>query len=203
MPVEKIRVVFPSSRDPSLASPSDSHSRTISSIISSSCNLPSSPTLHSSTCPGRRSSALPDLDHTEAQSPEQQPLHTLDSFPETNSAMDDLHAVPDDALLITDAVDGTPKPTKNDEFYKHWDRFLRVKEKEKSKLKGKGKRRGIAAVEGKSRTSSTSGTGRIPDQAPVFVHGQRQTAGPSLDRDVEGRPGHPMVRSNTEGVISR
>jgi hypothetical protein len=26
---------------------------------------------------------------------------------------------------------------------------------------------------------------------------------PSLDRDVEGRPGHKLVRSNTEGVVSR
>jgi hypothetical protein len=59
-----------------------------------------------------------------------------------------------------------PIGKKHDEFYKYWDRFMRVKGKITTKKASKGE-------------------------------------GPSLDRDVEGRPGHPLVRSNTEGVTSR
>jgi hypothetical protein len=55
---------------------------------------------------------------------------------------------------------------KHDDFYKYWDRFVRVKGKIKTRKESKGE-------------------------------------GPSLDRDVEGRPGHKLVRSNTEGVTSR
>jgi hypothetical protein len=101
----------------------------------------------------------------------------------------------------------TPSGPKHDEFYKYWDRFMRVKEKSKGKGKGKGKKiiKDVAVKDEKGRSGSTSGGsgyGRIPDLAPpVFRDGKRE--GPSLEKDVEGRPGHPMVRSNTEGVISR
>jgi len=76
-----------------------------------------------------------------------------------------------------------PVGRKSDEFYKYWDRFTRAKEKEKGKKKI-GKKGGMQ--EGHKRKE-----------------GGIQRVGPSLDRDVEGRPGHPMVRSNTEGVVSR
>jgi hypothetical protein len=59
-----------------------------------------------------------------------------------------------------------PAGNKHDDFYKYWDRFVRVKGKAQIKRESKGE-------------------------------------GPSLDRDVEGRPGHKLVRTNTEGVTSR
>lgn len=203
MPVKKVRVVCPPSRVPSFALFPDSRSRAIPLVVPTSYDLALSPVPQSPPSAARRSSASSKLGQTEAQTPESHPLLPRDPLPASNLAMDDLDAAPNDAGVVPDAADATPKAAKNDDFYRHWDRFLRIKEKEKSKLKGKAKRRGIASVEGKSRTSSTSGTGRIPNQASVVVDGQRERAGPSLDRDVEGRPGHPMVRSNTEGVISR
>ena len=78
---------------------------------------------------------------------------------------------------------------------------MRVKEKSRGKAK-KVVTKEIAGTETKSvRAESISGgAGRIPGGPPVFSNGRR--TGPSLEKDVEGRPGHPMVRSNTEGVIS-
>lgn len=105
----------------------------------------------------------------------------------------------DGGVVVAD--DGRRKVPKKDEFYKYWDRFLRVKEKSKAKSKNQKKEIGGSDNVAKSRTSSASGNGRIPELPPTFKQGRRE--GPSLDRDVEGRPGHPMVRSNTEGVISR
>lgn len=83
-----------------------------------------------------------------------------------------------------------PQSKKNDEFYKYWDRFTRVKEK-KEGLKRGGKK--VVIKEGARKAEVEVGT---KDET-------KGRGGPSLDRDVEGRPGHPMVRSNTEGVISR
>jgi hypothetical protein len=90
-----------------------------------------------------------------------------------------------------------PKGSKNDDFYKYWDRFTRVKEKNDApKLKtgkkviAKGVKNGVSKAEAEVKTKADENT-------------TRGREGPSLDKDVEGRPGHPMVRSNTEGVISR
>jgi hypothetical protein len=97
----------------------------------------------------------------------------------------------------------TPAGPKHDEFYKYWDRFMRVKEK--SKVKGKKITKEVGVTDAKVRSGSAStgsGAARIPEaDTPVFKDGRRD--GPSLDKDVEGRPGHPLVRSNTEGVVSK
>lgn len=86
-----------------------------------------------------------------------------------------------------------PQGKKHDEFYKYWDRFTRVKEKKEGLKKG-GKKVAVKGGKGEVRKAETeNGT---KDEA-------KERGGPSLDKDVEGRPGHPMVRSNTEGVISR
>ncbi|TID23599.1 Methylenetetrahydrofolate reductase 2 [Venturia nashicola] len=90
-----------------------------------------------------------------------------------------------------------PQSKKNDEFYKYWDRFTRVKEKKES-LKKNAKKIGIK--EGKEKSSKAETEVETKDETKDETKGRE---GPSLDRDVEGRPGHPMVRSNTEGVISR
>jgi hypothetical protein len=86
-----------------------------------------------------------------------------------------------------------PKEEKNDDFYKYWDRFTRVKEK-KDTLKTRAGKKGDRAGAGKAETE-------IEKKFEQKTSKSRE--GPSLDKDVEGRPGHPMVRSNTEGVISR
>lgn len=86
-----------------------------------------------------------------------------------------------------------PRVKKNDEFYKYWDRFTRVKEKKEALKKGTKK---IVNKEGLEKTTKAETKVRLKDET-------KGREGPSLDRDVEGRPGHPMVRSNTEGVISR
>jgi hypothetical protein len=110
-----------------------------------------------------------------------------------------------DPVIDLDAgpqVAATPSGPKHDEFYTYWDRFMRVKEKSRTKGKKKVVIKEIAvSSSSKGRSDSTAGhAGRIPDKnPPVFRNGRKD--GPSLDKDVEGRPGHP-VRSNTEGVIS-
>lgn len=86
-----------------------------------------------------------------------------------------------------------PKGKKNDEFYKYWDRFTRVKEKKEGLKKG-GKK--VVVKGGKEEVRKAETEVGTKDEA-------KGRGGPSLDKDVEGRPGHPMVRSNTEGVISR
>jgi hypothetical protein len=113
-----------------------------------------------------------------------------------NLAMDGLAPV---AVQQAAPATDTPTGSKHDEFYKYWDRFMRVKETTKGK--GKKSTRDTRVTDVKGRSGSPSVV-RIPDaDPPVFKDGKR--VGPSLDKDVEGRPGHPMVRSNTEGVISR
>ncbi|RDI78654.1 Methylenetetrahydrofolate reductase 2 [Venturia inaequalis] len=86
-----------------------------------------------------------------------------------------------------------PQSKKNDEFYKYWDRFTRVKEK-KEALKKSAKK--VLDKDGKGDVRKAETEVRTNDET-------KGRGGPSLDKDVEGRPGHPMVRSNTEGVISR
>jgi hypothetical protein len=90
-----------------------------------------------------------------------------------------------------------PKGNKNDDFYKYWDRFTRVKEK-KDALKVKAEKKVV---------TKKDKDGANKAETEVEVKGEEKPSkgreGPSLDKDVEGRPGHPMVRSNTEGVISR
>lgn len=98
-----------------------------------------------------------------------------------------------------------PSGPRHDDFYKYWDRFMRVKEKSKAKGSKKPVVKEVAISDIKngradSISAGTGSVGRIPGSVPVFKNGKR--VGPSLDKDVEGRPGHPMVRSNTEGVIS-
>ncbi|KIW06159.1 uncharacterized protein PV09_03321 [Verruconis gallopava] len=93
---------------------------------------------------------------------------------------------------------------KHDEFYKYWDRFISVKEKtKKSKSRTSLMVTNSATTNAKSEhpsgTFTTARTSNVDSQ--VYNDGRRQ--GTSLEKDVEGRPGHPMVRSNTEGVISR
>lgn len=86
---------------------------------------------------------------------------------------------------------------KNDDFYKYWDRFTRVKEK-KDAQKTKASKKAVVkeAKEDKNKAKTELGS----NDEERIAEGR---AGPSLDKDVEGRPGHPMVRSNTEGVVSR
>lgn len=88
---------------------------------------------------------------------------------------------------------GPPQSKKNDEFYKYWDRFTRVKEKKEALKKGAKK---VLVKDGKEWLCKAEIEVGTKDE-----EGGR--GGPSLDKDVEGRPGHPMVRSNTEGLISR